>query len=111
MLHKLKKHLQYNMFNLKTKEKNKEKNKEEKYLEIDAVREAFGSYINFDAIKNATLLAVTRENINEDGNDSKWRSEHTLARFVTVQQSTMDFELSISRHDHELLITKLNNTK
>ena len=103
MLHKLKKHLQYNMLNLKTKE--------EKYLEIDAVREALGGYINFDAIKDATLLSVDRQNINEDGNDSKWRSECTKAVFCKPDNSTIEHYLSISRRDHELLITKLNNTK
>lgn len=87
----------------------KTKTKQEKYLEIDAVREALGSYINFDAVKDATLLSVTRENINEDN----WGRgcEHTEAIFSGPDNTMIKYNLSISRLDHELLITKLTNTK
>lgn len=93
------------MFNLK------KKTKEEKYQEIDAVRDALGGYINFDALTDVRLLSVERANINEDGSDAKWNSERTIAVFCKPDNSFIKHELLISRRDHIVLINKLNNIK
>ncbi len=89
----------------------KKKTKEEEYQEIDAVRDALGGYINFDALTDVKLLSVTRANINEDGNDPNWIGECTVAVFCKPDNSFIEHELDISRRDHIQLINKLNVKK